>query len=375
MFGLKADWSLEVFERYFTLGDYAGGEARWCPGCGDHSVLTAAQRLLVDEQLKPEETVFVSGIGCSSRISGYMDFHTLHTIHGRALAFATGVKLSKPELNVIVPMGDGDALSIGGNHFIHAARRNIDMTAIVMNNRIYGMTGGQYSPLTGPGMMATTAPYSNIDQGFDVVEMATAAGATFVARTTSYHVQQMADIIRAAILHEGFSVVEVMSQCPTYFGRKNKLGSAVDMMNRMKAITTPIGSKKKAENPELIERGIPGGREVVGPGQGGDPCSCGFGYTNRVVGGTGIEYEYVVQSDWYQQRLKIKQQRDAALWQMNRDYIEQKMDEINESVTDLWADLQGQLENAEHMLEWVNSDSYLERLQGTLGADWIHRGA
>jgi 2-oxoglutarate ferredoxin oxidoreductase subunit beta len=142
------------------------------------------------------EIVMVSGIGCSSRISGYMDFHTLHTIHGRALAFATGVKLSKPELNVIVPMGDGDALSIGGNHFIHAARRNIDMTAIVMNNRIYGMTGGQYSPLTGPGMMATTAPYTNIDQGFDVVEMATAAGATFVARTTTYHVQQMADIIR-----------------------------------------------------------------------------------------------------------------------------------------------------------------------------------
>jgi 2-oxoglutarate ferredoxin oxidoreductase subunit beta len=125
-----------------------------------------------------------------------------------------------------------------------------------MNNRIYGMTGGQYSPLSGPGIMATTAPYSNIDQGFDVVEMAKAAGATFVARTTTYHVQQMADIIRAAILHEGFSVVEVMSQCPTYFGRKNKQGGAVEMMKRMKESTTPIGSKAKAENPELIERGI-----------------------------------------------------------------------------------------------------------------------
>ena len=147
-------------------------------------------------------------------------------------------------------------MSIGGNHFIHAARRNIDITAIVMNNRIYGMTGGQYSPLSGPGIMATTAPYSNIDQGFDVVEMAKAAGATFVARTTTYHVQQMADIIRAAILHEGFSVVEVMSQCPTYFGRKNKQGGAVEMMKRMKESTTPIGSKAKAEHPELIERGI-----------------------------------------------------------------------------------------------------------------------
>jgi 2-oxoglutarate ferredoxin oxidoreductase subunit beta len=228
----------------------------WCSGCGHGIVLNGMIRAVEKLGMSRNELVMVSGIGCSSRISGYMDFHTLHTIHGRALAFATGVKLSKPELNVIVPMGDGDALSIGGNHFIHAARRNIGMTAIVMNNRIYGMTGGQYSPLTGPGMMATTAPYTNIDQGFDIVEMATAAGATFVARTTTYHVQQMSQIIRSAILHEGFSVVEVMSQCPTYFGRKNKQGSAVDMMKRMKDLTVPIGSKKKAENPDLIERGI-----------------------------------------------------------------------------------------------------------------------
>ncbi|MGD8703349.1 MAG: 2-oxoacid:ferredoxin oxidoreductase subunit beta [Desulfosarcina sp.] len=228
----------------------------WCSGCGHGIVLNGLIRAVEKLGMSRNEMVMVSGIGCSSRISGYLDFHTLHTLHGRALAFATGVKLSKPELNVIVPMGDGDALSIGGNHFIHAARRNIGMTALVMNNRIYGMTGGQYSPLTGPGMLATTAPYTNIDQGFDVVEMAKAAGATFVARTTTYHVQQMAEIIRNAILHDGFSVVEVMSQCPTYFGRKNKQGSAVDMMNRMKEMTVPIGSKKKIEHPELIERGI-----------------------------------------------------------------------------------------------------------------------
>ena len=122
--------------------------------------------------MSKNEIVMVSGIGCSSRISGYVDFHTLHTIHGRALAFATGVKLSLPELNLIVPMGDGDALAIGGNHFIHAARRNMDMTAIVMNNRIYGMTGGQYSPLSGYGTIATTAPYTNIDYSFDTVELA-----------------------------------------------------------------------------------------------------------------------------------------------------------------------------------------------------------
>ena len=228
----------------------------WCQGCGHGTVLNALLRAVESLGLSKNEIVMVSGIGCSSRISGYVDFHTLHTIHGRALAFATGVKLSRPELNLIVPMGDGDALSIGGNHFIHAARRNIDITAIVMNNRVYGMTGGQYSPLSGYGVLATTAPYSNIDQDFDVVKLAEAAGATFVARTTTYHVKQIAQIIRDAILHEGFSVVEVMSQCPTYFGRKNRQGSAVDMMEYMKKITTPIGSKAKKENPELIERGV-----------------------------------------------------------------------------------------------------------------------
>ncbi len=228
----------------------------WCPGCGHGIVLNGLIRSIEKLGMSKNEIVMVSGIGCSSRISGYVDFHTMHTIHGRALAFATGVKLGLPELNIIVPMGDGDALAIGGNHFIHAARRNIDITAIVMNNRIYGMTGGQFSPLSGYGTLATTAPYSNIDHDFDVVELSRAAGATFVARTTTYHVKQMADIIRQAILHEGFSVVEVLSQCPTYFGRKNKQGDAADMMVYFKENTTPIGSRAKKEDPHLIERGI-----------------------------------------------------------------------------------------------------------------------
>lgn len=228
----------------------------WCPGCGHGTVLNSLLRAIEELGFSKNEIVMVSGIGCSSRISGYVDFHTLHTIHGRALAFATGVKMSRPELNLVVPMGDGDALAIGGNHFIHAARRNIDLTAIVMNNRIYGMTGGQYSPLSGYGIVATTAPYTNIDHDFDIVKLATAAGATFVARSTTYHVQQLKKIIKEAILHEGFSVVEVMSQCPTYFGRKNRAGSAVDMMESYKENTTPIGSKAKKENPDLIERGI-----------------------------------------------------------------------------------------------------------------------
>ena len=235
----------------------------WCPGCGHGIILNSMLRAIEQLGMSKNEIVMVSGIGCSSRISGYVDFHTLHTIHGRALAFATGVKLGLPELNVIVPMGDGDALAIGGNHFIHAARRNIDITAIVMNNRIYGMTGGQFSPLSGCGIVATTAPYSNIDHDFDVAELSKAAGATFVARTTTYHAQQMTDIIKKAILHEGFSVVEILTQCPTYFGRKNRLGSASEMMERYKTQTTPKGSKAKKENPDLIERGIL--REVEAP--------------------------------------------------------------------------------------------------------------
>lgn len=228
----------------------------WCQGCGHGIILNALLRALENLGMSKNEIVMVSGIGCSARITGYVDFHTLHTIHGRALAFATGIKMSRPELNLIVPMGDGDALAIGGNHFIHAARRNIDMTAIVMNNKIYGMTGGQYSPLTGYGKMATTAPYTNIDHEFDTVAISTAAGATFVARATTYHVKEMSKIFEKAILHEGFSVVEVMSQCPTNYGRRNKAGDASEMMETYKKSTTPINSKAKQEDPDLIERGI-----------------------------------------------------------------------------------------------------------------------
>lgn len=228
----------------------------WCAGCGHGIVLNSLVRAVDSLGIKKRDMVMVSGIGCSSRISGYVDFHSLHTLHGRALAFATGVKLSKPSLNVIVPMGDGDALAIGGNHFIHAARRNINITALVMNNRTYGMTGGQFSPLSGVGTKATTAPYSNIDREFDTVELASAAGATFVGRTTVYHVKQLQSLLKKAISHNGFSVLEVLSQCPTYFGRKNRKGSAVDMMNSFRDGTVPVGSKKKEKNPELIERGI-----------------------------------------------------------------------------------------------------------------------
>jgi 2-oxoglutarate ferredoxin oxidoreductase subunit beta len=188
--------------------------------------------------LDKNEVVLVSGIGCSSRVSGYLDFHTMHTIHGRALAFATGVKLGRPYLKVIVPMGDGDALAIGGNHLIHAARRNIDVTAIIMNKK------------------GTTAVLGTLDHCFDIAELAKGAGASFVARTTTYHAKEMIKMIHDAIDHKGFSLVEVMSQCPTYYGRKNDLGTAVDMMKGFRDKTVPKGSKKLEEHPELVERGV-----------------------------------------------------------------------------------------------------------------------
>ncbi len=235
-------------ERYFPH--------MWCPGCGHGTILNSLIRAVEELQLQKNEIVMVSGIGCSARISGYVDFHSLHTIHGRALTFATGVKLSQPRLNVIVPMGDGDALAIGGNHFIHAARRNIDITAIVMNNRIYGMTGGQFSPLSGTGVKATTAPFMTIDNNFDVVKLATAAGASFVARSTAFHAKETTEILKMAIMHKGFSVVELLSQCPTHYGRKNKEGDAVGMLELQKSSTAKIGSKALEKNPSLTPRGI-----------------------------------------------------------------------------------------------------------------------
>jgi 2-oxoglutarate/2-oxoacid ferredoxin oxidoreductase subunit beta len=228
----------------------------WCAGCGHGIIMGNMIRAIDQLNLKKNDIVVVSGIGCSSRMPGYLDFHTMHTIHGRALAFAMGIKMGQPELNVIVPMGDGDALAIGGNHLIHAARRNVDLTAIIMNNSIYGMTGGQYSPLTPTGKKATTAVYGTDSKPFDVVALASGAGATFVARTTTYHVKEMVDIIKAAILHKGFSVVEIMSQCPTYYGRKNKMGGAVEIMETFQEKTVKLGSKKAEADPELMQRGV-----------------------------------------------------------------------------------------------------------------------
>jgi 2-oxoglutarate ferredoxin oxidoreductase subunit beta len=206
----------------------------WCPGCGNGILLGAFIRAIDRTGLEKDEIVVVSGIGCSGRISVYLDFNTVHSTHGRALTFATGIKLTNPNLKVIAIMGDGDATAIGGNHFIHAARRNIDLTAIVVNNKIYGMTGGQYSPTTPYGAFAATSLYGNIEHAFSISELAVTAGACMVSRGTVYDARMLAELIEKAVLKPGFSVVEVVSHCHTQYGRRNMMESPVEMLRRQK---------------------------------------------------------------------------------------------------------------------------------------------
>jgi 2-oxoglutarate/2-oxoacid ferredoxin oxidoreductase subunit beta len=226
-----------VVEKYMRVNRLAH---IWCPGCGIGMVINGAIRAIEKVGLDQNRTVIVSGIGCSGRSPGYMNFDTIHTTHGRALAFATGMKLARPELNVIVIMGDGDCAAIGGNHFIHAARRNIDVTALVINNQIYGMTGGQYSPTTPVDAVATTAQYGDAEPGFDLCGLAQAAGATFVGRAAPVRMPELINTMAKALQHRGFSFVEAISQCPIYFGRMNKEGGPVQMLMKQKEMTVPI---------------------------------------------------------------------------------------------------------------------------------------
>lgn len=240
--------------------------AVWCAGCGIGIVLGAIIRAVDRVGWRRDDIAMISGIGCSGRMPVYVDFNTMHTTHGRALAFATGLKLARPEMHVIVVMGDGDALAIGGNHFIHAARRNIGLTAIVINNSIYGMTGGQYSPTTPENAAATTAPLGHIEPPFPIPELAEAAGASFVARSTVYHARELDRFIELALLKKGFSLVEAVSYCHTTFGRLNKLGTAVEMMQSLKDNSVPL-ERARGLTPEqlagkivrgvLVDRDIP----------------------------------------------------------------------------------------------------------------------
>lgn len=230
----------------------------WCPGCGNGVIMHAVIRAIDNLKLDKDKVCIVSGIGCSSRAAGYLDFNTIHTTHGRALAFATGIKLAKPELEIVVIAGDGDIAAIGGNHLIHAARRNVGMTVVVMNNNIYGMTGGQYSPTTPNGEFGTTVPYGNIDRPFDIAALAAGAGASYTARGTAYSPAQLTAYIQKGILHKGFSLIECVSVCPVYYGRKNKKGSVIDMLKWQRDNSIPVEKAEKLPPEELKGKIITG---------------------------------------------------------------------------------------------------------------------
>jgi 2-oxoglutarate ferredoxin oxidoreductase subunit beta len=202
----------------------------WCPGCGIGTAVNCLVRALESSQLDLKKTAIVSGIGCTGRVAGYINLDSFHTTHGRAIPFATGLKLANPELKVIVFSGDGDLTAIGGNHFIHAARRNADLTVILVNNMIYGMTGGQAAPTTPLTAVASTMPYGNYEESFNLPFLAESCGAVYVARWTSYHVRHLTKAIKEAIQVKGFSFIEILAPCPTLYSRRNKLGDGIDQM-------------------------------------------------------------------------------------------------------------------------------------------------
>jgi 2-oxoglutarate ferredoxin oxidoreductase subunit beta len=230
----------------------------WCPGCGIGIVTSAFLRVVMDLGLTREKTVVVGGIGCSSRATGYLDLNTVHTLHGRALAFATGIKMARPDFTVIVFTGDGDGAAIGGNHLIHACRRNIDITCILFNNQVYGMTGGQLSPTMEIGDKATTAPFGQVEPPFDLCRLTEGAGATFVARGTAGRVRHLQKLIKQGIEHKGFSFIEAVVPCPTEYGRRNPPGSVIDMLEAERVNTVAKAKADQLQPEELVGKIVTG---------------------------------------------------------------------------------------------------------------------
>ena len=222
----------------------------WCPGCGIGIFMQSLIRAIDRIGYGKDDIVLISGIGCSGRLPVYVDFSTLHTTHGRALTFATGIKLAKPRLKIITVMGDGDAIAIGGNHLIHAARRNIEITSFIINNQVYGMTGGQCSPTTPCGVKTTSSPYGNPEPDFDICRLTEAAGAAFVARSTVYHTRLLDRLVVKALKKKGFAIVEVVSQCPIYW-RWMGLDSPAEMMKWQKDNSIPVGKARELGEAEL----------------------------------------------------------------------------------------------------------------------------
>ncbi len=210
----------------------------WCPGCGIGTTVNCFAHALSESDIPLDRLAIVSGIGCTGRVAGYMNLDSFHTTHGRAIPFATGLKCANPDLKVVVYSGDGDLFAIGGNHFMHAARRNTDITVICVNNSTYGMTGGQVAPTTPIGAVQSTMPYGNFEPSFNLPFLADACGAVYVARWTIFHVRQLAKAMKEAMDKRGFSFVEVMAPCPTLYSRRNRLGDGADQMRYFKEKST-----------------------------------------------------------------------------------------------------------------------------------------
>jgi 2-oxoglutarate/2-oxoacid ferredoxin oxidoreductase subunit beta len=206
----------------------------WCPGCGIGTTVNCFTRALIESRVDLQKLALVSGIGCTGRVAGYVKLDSFHTTHGRAIPFATGLKLANPNLNVVVYSGDGDLSAIGGNHLIHAARRNLDLKVICVNNLIYAMTGGQTAPTTPNAAITSTAPYGSYEPAFNLPHLVEAAGAVYVARWTTYHVRQLARAMAESFHKKGFCFIEVLSPCPTLYQRRNKLGDGLETMKYYK---------------------------------------------------------------------------------------------------------------------------------------------
>lgn len=219
----------------------------WCPGCGLGAIMGSIVQAVHYRGLDKNEVAMVSGIGCTGRMSGYVDFNTLHTTHGRAPAFATGLKLARPDLKVLCVMGDGDSMSIGGNHLMHAMRRNIGITAVVVNNSVYGLTGGQLSPTTPIGGVTTTARPGSFERPMNLEALARNAGAAFYARATVNHIAALTKLVERAMGVSGFALVEVISNCHVHYGNMNNLGDAAQMQQAMEPATRRV-------NPVLLKR-------------------------------------------------------------------------------------------------------------------------
>ena len=221
----------------------------WCPGCGIGTTVNCFARALVESKLPLDKVAVVSGIGCTGRVAGYVKLDSFHTTHGRAIPFATGLKLANPDLTVVVYSGDGDLIAIGGNHFIHAARRNADLKIICVNNFIYGMTGGQVAPTTPVGALATTSPYGSYERPFNLPYLAESSGAVYVARWTAFHVRHITRSMVKAFNKKGFAFIEIIAPCPTLYQRRNRLGTGLEAMQfyKQKSVIKNGASTKDVE--------------------------------------------------------------------------------------------------------------------------------